>query len=427
MIKAARPKDDAGGQGRAFELAEPKPWHEAVDGAHLLEDIAGAIKRYVVLPEGGAEMVALWIVHTHCFDSFVHSPRLAIQSPEKGCGKTTLLDVVGKIVARFVPTANISPAAVFRVVEAARPTLLIDEADTFLRENDELRGILNSGHRKGATVIRTVGDNHEPRCFSTWAPCAIALIGRLPDTLQDRSVVCALRRRKPSERVESFRGDRADHLHVLARKAARWCEDHAAELTAADPDMGELQNRTADNWRPLFAIADVAGGSWPSRVREIAAAAAAARDEQSHRALLLADIRDCFTTKGTDRISSEDLVAHLVGLDNRQWCEFKGGKPLTKATLGRILSGFGILSTSVRIDNRTPKGYYSNAFEDAFERYLPPQNATPQQAYSHSDCWVLKNATEGEGVAFSKPQQAYSHSDCCGVAFSNPPDEETEL
>jgi hypothetical protein len=431
LVKADRSKEDTGGQGRAFGLAESKPWHEVVDGAALISDMMAAIKRYIVLPEGGAEIVSLWILHSHAFDCFGHSPRLAIQSPEKGCGKTTLLDFVAQVVARALPTSNATTSAIFRIVEASGPTLLIDEADTFLRENDELRGILNSGHRKGGAVIRTVGDDHEPRQFSTWAPCAIALIGRLPDTLEDRSIVCALRRRKPSERVESFRGDRADHLHVLARKAARWCEDHAAELTAADPDMGTLQNRTADNWRPIYAIADVAGGPWPARVRDIAAEADAARDEQSHRALMLADIRDCFTTKGIDRISSEDLVAHLVGLDNRGWCEFKGGRPLTKATLTRMLSGFGVVSTNVRMGGRVPKGYYANAFEDAFERYLPPlpppQNATSLQAYSHNDCSTFQSATEGEGVALSKPLQAYSRSDCSDVAFSNPPEREIEL
>jgi hypothetical protein len=204
MVKTTRSKDDTG-KGRAFELAETKPWHEAVDGAALIRDMVAAIKRYVVLPEGGADMVALWALHSHCFDCFGHSPRLAIQSPEKGCGKTTLLDVLGHIVARLLSTSNVSPAAIFRIVEACRPTLLIDEADTFLRENDELRGILNSGHRKGGAVIRTVGDDHEPRQFSTWAPCAIALIGRLPDTLEDRSIVCALRRRKASDDVPQRR------------------------------------------------------------------------------------------------------------------------------------------------------------------------------------------------------------------------------
>ena len=135
-----------------------------------------------------ADTVALWAVHTYLLDCFGISPRLAITSPEKGCGKTTALDVVSRLVLRPLPTANASAAAIFRVVELHRPTLLIDEADTFLPENEELRGILNSGHRQGGSVIRTVGEEFEPRSFSTYSACAIALIGRLPATLADRSV-----------------------------------------------------------------------------------------------------------------------------------------------------------------------------------------------------------------------------------------------
>ena len=108
--------------------------------------------------DDGVEILALWALHTHAFESFAHSPRLAITSPEKGCGKTTTLDVLGELVARPLPSSNASVAAVFRIIEMAAPTLLIDEADTFLKENYELRGILNTGHRRGGQVTRTVGD-----------------------------------------------------------------------------------------------------------------------------------------------------------------------------------------------------------------------------------------------------------------------------
>ena len=182
--------------------------------------------------------MALWALHTHVFDCFNHSPRLAITSPEKGCGKTTALDVLRELVARPLPTSNVTVSAVFRTIEIANPTLLIDEADTFLKENEELRGILNSGHRKGTPIIRTVGDDYEPRQFSTWSPAAIAMIGNLPSTLDDRSINVRLRRRKPTERVQTFRSDRSTDLHVLARRAARWAADHQAALVNADPEMG---------------------------------------------------------------------------------------------------------------------------------------------------------------------------------------------
>ena len=178
--------------------------------------------------------LALWTMHTHCFNCFGHSPRAAITSPEKGCGKTTTLDVLECLVSRPLPTANATASAIFRIVEQSKPTLLIDEADTFLKENDELRGILNTGHRRGGQVLRTVGEDHD-RVSSTSSLSAIAMIGQLPDTLYDRSVVINLRRRKPDESVRPFRSDRADDLRVLARKMVRWVQEHEVALAVPIP------------------------------------------------------------------------------------------------------------------------------------------------------------------------------------------------
>jgi Protein of unknown function (DUF3631) len=386
------------GQGKAIDLPPVEPWPESVDGGELLTETAAAILRYMVMPDGAAEIVALRAAHTHCFECFAITPRLAITSPEKQCGKTTLLDILTCLVARPLSTANTSTAAVFRVIEVTRPTLLVDEADTFLKENDELRGVLNAGHRKGGAVIRTVGEDHEPRQFSVWAPVAIAMIGRLPDTLHDRSTDCRLRRRKPSERLQSFRSDRTDHLLVLARKMGRWTSDNAVTLAAADPDMGPLQNRVADNWRPLFALADLAGGKWPARAREIASAADAARAEQSVGVLLLADCRAAFDRRGVDRLSSEELTAYLTGLEDRPWPEFKRGKALSQAQLARLLGKFEISSGTIRIPgDRTAKGYYLSAFKDAFAAYLPSQSVTPSQTNNDGHCDGVTLLKGGEG------------------------------
>ena len=170
------------------------------------------------------------------------------------------------------------------MVEAYRPALLVDEADTFLRDNDELRGVINSGHRRGGAVLRTVGDDHEPRAFSTYSACAIALIGKLPDTLYDRAVVIDLKRRLPEEKIAPFRPDRAGDLDVLARQLARWARDHADRIAEVDPEMpAGIFNREADNWRPLVAIAQVAGGDWPKRARKAV--------EQSHQARTTGPLR----------------------------------------------------------------------------------------------------------------------------------------
>jgi putative DNA primase/helicase len=418
-VKGARAEGVATkGQGRPFQVTEIEAWPQPVDGAPLLAELVNAVRRYVVMPEGMADMTALWTIHAHCFDSFMHSPRLAITSPEKRCGKTTLLDVLACLVPRPLSTSNATVSAIFRVIEITRPTLLMDEADTFLRKNDELRGILNSGHRKGGSVLRNVGDDHEPRQFSTWGPAAIAMIGRLPNTLDDRSLNCRLRRRKPGERVESFRSDRADHLHILARKMARWATENEGQLRASDPEMGELQNRTADNWRPLFAIADLVGGPWPARARAVATVVDAARSEQSIGILVLADCKAAFNTKKADRLPSEELAAHLNSLDDRPWSEFNDGKPLSMARLARLLSAFDIESGSIRLpDGRTPKGYYLSAFGDAFSSYLPSKSATAPQPNNDGLCGAFQNATATARVARSRPPQAHSHGHCGGVAL----------
>jgi len=168
LVAAERP-DSTPGNGRPLELATPEPWPEPVNGAVLVAQLTAAIRKYVVLTENDGLIVALWVLHSYCFDAVPCRPRLAITAPEKRCGKTTLLDVIALLVLKALATANISAAATFRTIEVARPTLLIDEADTFLGESEELRGILKSGHRSGGQVIRTVGDDFEPRAFSTHA------------------------------------------------------------------------------------------------------------------------------------------------------------------------------------------------------------------------------------------------------------------
>jgi putative DNA primase/helicase len=332
-------------QGRALSLSEPQPWPQPISGAELLAALSAAIRRHVVMSDYEADTAALWTVHTFLLDCFGISPRLAITSPEKQCGKTTLLDVLKKLVWRPLETVNASASAIFRVVEMAQPTVLIDEADTFLADNEELRGILNSGHRKGGSVLRTVGEDFEPRSFSTYSACAIALIGKLPGTLADRSVPIALRRRRPDEAVTSFRFDRTADLDELASKAARWAADNTDRIRSSDPDMPvQMFNRAADNWRPLLAIADAAGAEWSVRARRAAqkSVGAAAGDDQSRGVQLLADVRAILTDRDTDRMRSADLVAALVAIEGHPWAEWKAGRSITQNGLARMLKPFGI-------------------------------------------------------------------------------------
>jgi putative DNA primase/helicase len=374
-----------GQQGRALDLPAPEPWPKPVDGAELLDDITAAIQRHVVMTEHTARGCALWCLHTYLLDCFLISPRLAIRSATHRCGKTTLLDTISHLALRTLSSANVTAASVFRVIEACRPTLLIDEADTFLPGAEELRGVINSGHRKGGTVIRTVGDDHEPRAFSTYAACAIALIGTLPATLHDRSApVIDLKRRLRSEKVDNFRLDRTAHLDVLARKAARWAADKAEQIRDTDPELpAVLFNRDADNWRPLLAIADVAGGKWPKQGREAAAlyCTVAGVGDASQLELLLADIRELFAAKQADantsaseiEVSSAEMVKALGALEGRPWAEMgKSRKPLTQNRLARLLNPLHIAPGAIGPEEARVRGYRRSQFQEAFDRYLAP-------------------------------------------------------
>src|SRR5215510_11560988 len=223
------------GSGRGLVFTDPEPWPEAVDGAALLDDLAQTYRRFVSLPDGGAEALALWIVFTYALDAFDVAPILALCSPLKRCGKTTTEDLTAALAHRPLTAANITVAALYRTVEQFAPTISVGEADTFLLTNLALRGIINSGHtRATAFVIRTTG--HEPRFFSTWGARMIALIGRLPATLEDRAIVLPMRRRAPDEAVDRIRRtELRRQLDPLRRRAVRWVADQLAALRTADP------------------------------------------------------------------------------------------------------------------------------------------------------------------------------------------------
>jgi hypothetical protein len=428
LVTAKRTDTDNGKQGRALSLPEPEPSPEPVDGAALLGSMSSAIRRYVMLPDHVAIAAALWALHTYLLDAIYITPRLAITSPEKQCGKTTLLDVLARLVWRPLPAANATAAALFRTVEKVRPTLLVDEADTFLPDNEEVRGILNSGHRRGGSVLRIVGDDHEPQQFSTYSACAIALIGQLPGTLADRSIEIALRRRRPDEPVEPLRAGRTGELDALARQARRWAADHVERVSAADPLMpAGIINRVADNWRPLLAIAGEAGAEWPKRAREALAAIQATVEDESKRIWLLADIRAIFGERGVDRLASEKLVEALVAIEGQPWAEWNKGRSLTTNGLARLLKPFVIKPATIRIGDETAKGYYLTQFVEAFERYLDPQGGL-QPSHRHNIDGMgtsetfqpSQRAAVDRLVTDEKCKKSNNGGVCDGVTVGNP-------
>jgi putative DNA primase/helicase len=428
--------DGGGKQGHAMELIEPKPWDEAVNGAEMLDALVEMIRKYVILNEHAARTVALWIVHTYIVDAFQFSPRLCITSATKGCGKTTLLDVVAAMVQRPLSAANISTSAVFRVIEKCRPCLLIDEADSFLGGNEELRGVLNSGHRKGGQVVRVVGDELEPRAFSTFGAVAVALIGALPSTLADRSVAVELQRKRPGEKAAAFRLDRTEPLKALARRVARWTADHEIEISATEADLPELHNRCADNWAVLARIAIVAGSGWPDHIANAARAAATAASDEELLVQLLADIRDiefAYEVHGHDNeggeiiretfkgeISSTVLVQRLIELQGRPWAELPDkGKALTANQLARMLKPLAIAPDFIGPEDARARGYRRKQFQEAFDRYLSEQRRdSGSQPCSRAEC----DEMDTSGIS-----EACSPDDSCTVEKREKPNNDGVL
>jgi hypothetical protein len=336
-------------------------------GAKLLDSLVEQILRYVVLSKNEARATALWIVHTHACDLSQISPRLKIQSPETGCGKTTLLDVLRYLVRNPLPTAHTTAAALFRQIASAKPTLLVDEADASLVSRD-LVTILNAGHRRNdALVARADGK------YSVWAPAALATIEGVPNQLDTRSIPINLRRCLPDQTVKPFEHDRTKRLRRLQRQAARWVSANSKRIKTAKPSLPKvLRNRSADNWRPLLAIADVAGGHWPKWARRAAEALSISETPaQSEGVMLLSDIRDIFAAQDIDQIFSTDLAAALVALEGRPWCERNGRGPISPNAVANLLAPYGVRPATIREKSTILKGYRAKQFNDAFARYLP--------------------------------------------------------
>ena len=240
--------------------------------AELLDDVHAFLRRYVVMSEHQLVAVVLWIAHAHAVEAAEATPYLAVTSAEKRSGKSRLLEVLGLAVPRPLATANVSPAALFRVIAQEMPTLLIDESDAIFGGNkergEELRGLLNAGHRRGAEVVRMVGMGSAMRAerFPVFCAKVIAGIGTLPDTVSDRSIVIRLKRRRSGERVERFRlREVAPDGAEIRSRLASWIAPHLDGLADDRPELpAALDDRAADGWEPLLAIADRAGGDWPA-------------------------------------------------------------------------------------------------------------------------------------------------------------------
>lgn len=376
-VKTIRNDDNA---PPLLPFAEVEPSDDPIEPSFVLNELVAAIKRYLVMDNEYSDALALWVTHTWFIDAVSVSPLLIITAPEKACGKTSVLTVCGFVVARPLSAANSTPSFLFRAIDTWKPTLLIDECDTFLRHSDDLRGLINAGHtRSSAFVGRTVaaGDTHEPRLFPVWgakALAGIALERHLPDSTMSRGIIINLRRKMPHEKVERLRHANRAVFQALTPKLARFAADYEDQVRSARPSLPEeLSDREQDNWEPLLAIAICAGPDWVERATKTALQLhRTAQSNESTGSELLADIKEIFDLKKSIKISTVDLITALTNDEEKGWATYNRGKPLSPRQLAKQLSAYGIQPKTVRMSHGTPKGYSADQFDDAFARYLQP-------------------------------------------------------
>jgi hypothetical protein len=352
-------------------------------GTVILNDIHEFTGRFVAYPSPEAHIAhTLWIAHTHLMECWDSTPRLAALSPEKECGKSRLLEVTEPLVPRPVQSVNVTPAYLFRKVgdPEGRPTILYDEIDTIFgpkaRDNEEIRGLLNAGHRRHSTAGRCVvkGKNIETEDLSAYCAVALAGIGNLPDTITGRSIILKMRRRAPNEKVLPWR-ERVyrQEAALLHDRLAEWALGAEERLQGVYPEMPEgVEDRAADMWEPLLSVADQAGGDWPEQARK-ACVFLVKESKASTPSLgvrLLKDLKEVFGTENS--MSTHDILFALYDIEEAPWAQMKG-RPLDARGLASLLKPYEVHSGTVRVGSTTAKGYYRDDLWDAWQRYLPSE------------------------------------------------------
>jgi Protein of unknown function (DUF3631) len=367
----------------------PKP-DPAEVGADILDDVDTFIHRFVAMSDAQVTVLSLWTVHTHCIAAADSTAYMAVNSAEKESGKTRLEEVEDLLVANSWFTGRVTAACLTRKIDSQKPTLLLDESDTAFASGEEyaeaLRGVLNTGHRRGGKTSCCVGTgaNIGFKDFATFCPKMIAGLKRLPDTVASRSVPIHLERRKPEVQIERFRRRRVEpEASQLRGRIATWSKSQIKRLREIEPELPEeLSDRQADGVEPLLAIAELVGHGWPEKARKalVDLCKSVDAEDSSLGVCLLRDIADIFVAENTDRVSSKTMVEKLVAIETSPWAELpKNHKPLTQNSLATMLKKYrdhdgnriAIASRSIRVGGGTPKGYYRKFFLEAWSRYVP--------------------------------------------------------
>lgn len=360
-------------------IVDTKPYAEPItDIAIVADHIYQILDDHIACTEAVKVAATLWIVMTWLIPASQILPIAWINAPEKRCGKSTLLTLMSRLSKKSLSTSNITKSALFRSIESYKPTLFIDEIDTFINDNEGIRGVLNAGHsRDNPYIIRCVGDDNEPVLFNVFGAKAISGIGRIPDTLIDRSISLTLRRKMKNESKKRVRDLPADITNTIQSKLARWSGDNMLAVKEADPVLPiSINDRAQDNWQILFKIAMLLGEEWLEKAHKSCMEISGSdSDEPSSNEQLLSDIRTVFSLTKTNRLLSRDLLTELRRDPEMSWSTYNEGKTITLRQIAKKLSAFHISSKDLRAldingNEVRGKGYDITDFQDAFSRYL---------------------------------------------------------
>ncbi|MEC9435132.1 MAG: DUF3631 domain-containing protein [Pseudomonadota bacterium] len=404
-----------------------EPWPHPAEGAALARRILATLDAQVVFASPhDAAALTLWIMGAWMMDASRLWPKLQLHSPTKRCGKTTLLDAIRGFARAPLATSSISAAARFRGIDAWQPTLLIDEADLRLRGRPDLNGILNAGHtRSFAQVIRVeeIDGVREPRGNDVFGAQVIAGIGRLPETIEDRSVRIGLRRKPPHERVAKLPFDHFERNVDVRRQLARWAKDALARIRAdraGAPPCGN--DRAQDNWTPLFRVARALGDDWPERAAAAYGDMAVRRDadEPGDGVTLLSDLRDLFVREAGPHLATARVLEEMHALEERPRRAFRDGQPLQPHQLARLLKPFGISSKQVREENRRFKAWQRGPVMEAAHRYCGANVETPKQSWGHKGLEGADAETRDASVSARMAGKRLDCLSCFGVSAFAP-------
>lgn len=366
----------------------PTRWPGRVNANLMIQYAVMLLRRYLIIDVYAAMTIVLWALATYFIREIRVAPLLAFLSPTRRCGKTTALGLLRSLVCRPYAASNVTPATLYRL-PALKPTVLIDEIDTFLRSR-ELVGILNGGHTRDAASIARV-EKGKTVSFDTFFMKALFGIGLLPETLADRSIVVPLERKPENEEVETHIVCENDVFAPVRACFAALAHRHTDTVRRASRKPIKLGNdRAGDNWESLLAVASLFGDNWVDYARRAAKLLSAHTGNQSEAGLeqLIVDIKLAFDSCGAAKLSTEHLIELLCDDPEKPWATFSRGRPITPHDLAKMLKPLRIESVNLREDrvpgqrdaSPTRKGYHRAAFARAFQQYVPREPGDSEPA-----------------------------------------------